>query len=297
MTTADNPDEMPDSAGWRALSGVTSGGGFAERLRRLAQSPNVDPMFMGWCTLGSTFAAETVGRSGADVVCLDAEHGLMGWDAALATVMTLSAGQIPVVVRVSSHEPAEMMKALDAGANGVVVPHVENAQEAAHAADACRYPPQGHRSWGPTRASLLSSLTTNEVNDQIACIAMVESVEAIRNATEIAATRNINGVLVGSNDLCLDMATTERSRNAVRRSSEFRDLLAQVVTACREAGIPAAAPAGSFDEAEMLVELGYKLIVLPSDAALLRAAVQREVGFHRASQRSTAAFPPSENSY
>jgi 4-hydroxy-2-oxoheptanedioate aldolase len=297
VTTAQSPDERPDSARSGALSGVSPGGGFAEQLRRLAQSSNLDPMFMGWCTLGSTFAAETVGRSGADVVCLDAEHGLMGWDAALATVMTLSAGQIPVVVRVSSPEPAETMKALDAGADGVVVPHVENAQEAAHATDACRYPPQGHRSWGPTRASLLSSLTTNEVNDQIACIVMLESVEAIRNATEIAATQNINGILVGSNDLCLDLATPDRSRNAVRRSSEFRDLLTQVATACREAGIPAAAPASNFDEAAMLVELGYKLIVLPSDAALLRAAVQREVGFHRSSQQSKAAATPAENSY
>jgi len=264
-------------------------------LRALVQDPTNDPVLMGWCTLGSTFAAETVGRSGADVVCLDFEHGLMGWDSALATVMTLSAGRIPLVCRVESHEPAGIMKALDAGADGVVVPHVENAQEARRAADATRYPPLGNRSWGPTRTSLLSSADTGEVNDRIVCLAMVESVGAIGGVSDIAATNNIDAILVGSNDLCLGMATAERSRIAARSSPDFRELLSHVATACTQAGIPAGAPASTPDERAMLRDLGFSIVALSSDAALLRDAVRREIGHHRIHhQRDRAPSLPGE---
>lgn len=252
---------------------------------------------MGWCTLGNAFAAETVGRSGADLVCLDVEHGLLGWDSALHTVMTLSAGRIPVVVRVGSHEPPQMMRALDAGADGIIVPHVENAADAARAVDACQYPPRGHRSWGPTRASLLGAADTNEVNEQVLCVAMVETVSAVGNVAEIAGTRNIDAVLVGSNDLGLDMATATRTRVESRASSDFRDLLTEVAAACNKAGIPAAAPAGGPDEAARLVELGYRIVVLPSDAALLRDAVRRESALLRPANPTDHPPFPSADRY
>jgi 4-hydroxy-2-oxoheptanedioate aldolase len=246
------------------------------RLHALAHDEDSVPLLMGWCTLGNTFAAETVGRSGADLVCLDVEHGLTGWDSALLTVMTLSAGRIPVVVRVRSHAPSDMMRALDAGADGIVVPHIENASEAERAVDACQYPPRGHRSWGPTRTSLLNAADTDEVNEHVGLIAMVESAAAVDNAVEIATSQHVDAVLVGSNDLSLDMTTAERNRSAARTSADFRDLLAAVASACKRAGIPAAAPAASPAEAAMLLELGYQILVLPSDAALLRDAVRRE---------------------
>jgi 4-hydroxy-2-oxoheptanedioate aldolase len=236
---------------------------------------------MGWCTLGSTLAAETVGRSGVDTVCIDLEHGLWGWDAALPAVLTLSAAGIPVLVRVASHEPSGMMKALDAGADGVIVPHIETASDAAAAVAACRYPPLGTRSWGPTRTSLLSDDDTDQVNDRVVCLAMLESVEAVSNVKEIATTAGLSGILVGSNDLSLDMSSATLSRTSARESQDFRDLLAAVVQACREAGIVSAAPAGTSAEAEMLKALGVDVLVLPSDVALLRGAVRQEVaGVH-----------------
>jgi 4-hydroxy-2-oxoheptanedioate aldolase len=246
-------------------------------MARLAVDASTPVATMGWCTLGSAFAAETVGRSGVDVVCIDLEHGLTGWDGALRAVMTLSAAAIPNVVRVSSHEPIGIMKALDAGADGVVVPHVQTPADAAAAVAACLYPPVGERSWGPTRASLLSERDTDETNRAVVCLAMLESVEAISNAAPTAKTVGLSGMLVGSNDLSLDMASTQRSRASARGSHEFRDMLASVAQECRGAGIVSAAPAGSRDEAELLKDLGIRVIVLPSDGALLRRAVEQEV--------------------
>lgn len=230
----------------------------------------------GWCTLGSAFAAEVVGRSGVDVVCVDVEHGLLDWDGALPVVITLSAGAIPVLVRVPSHEPVAIMKALDAGAVGVVVPHVESAEQAETAAAACRYPPEGRRSWGPTRASLLSSNDTSAANRDVVCIAMVETAAAIARIDEIAAAAGIDAVLVGSNDLALDLLDADGSVAAVKQSVEFEELLARAAAACSRAGIVAGAPVQPSFSVDRLRELGFRLVVGTSDAALLRQAAELE---------------------
>jgi 4-hydroxy-2-oxoheptanedioate aldolase len=235
-----------------------------------------EPLLCAWSTLGSAFAAEVVGRSGADLVVVDVEHGLVGWDGAIPIVVTLSAARIPVLVRVSSHEPIEIMKALDAGAAGVVVPHVESAQQAAAAAAACRYPPEGRRSWGPTRASLLDQGDTFAANRSVVCIAMLETATAVARVDEIVATPGIDAVIVGSNDLALDLLEADGSVAAVRESQEFERRLAAVASACSDAGIVAGAPILPSFSAERLDVLGFGLIVGASDAALLRSAAARE---------------------
>jgi 4-hydroxy-2-oxoheptanedioate aldolase len=235
------------------------------------------PLACAWCTLGSAFAAEIVARSGADVVCVDVEHGLLGWDGALPTVTTLSAAGVPVLVRVPSHEPVGIMKALDAGATGVVVPHVDSAVQAAAAASACRYPPEGRRSWGPTRAALLSSGDTFAANQAVACIAMVETDAAIEGVADIAATPGIDGVIVGSNDLALDLLAAGGSVAEVKESPEFEERLAAVASACRDAGILAGAPILPSLDAARLHQLGFGLIIGASDAALLRGAAERDL--------------------
>ena len=247
----------------------------AAKLRQAASHDDA-PLRCGWCTLGSAFAAEIVGRSGADVVCVDVEHGLLDWDGALPVVITLSAAAIPVLVRVPSHEPAAIMKALDAGADGVVVPHVESAEQATASAAACRYPPEGRRSWGPTRASLLRGGDTTAANRDVVCIAMVETAAAIDRIEEIAAAPGVDGVLVGSNDLALDLLSDAGSLTAVKESAAFADLLTRTAAACRRAGVAAGAPVQPSFSVERLRALGFGLVVGTSDAAMLRQAAEAE---------------------
>jgi 4-hydroxy-2-oxoheptanedioate aldolase len=259
---------------------------------RLASSPRA--LVAGWCTIGSAFAAEAVAHSGVDIVCVDLEHGLTEWDGTLATVLTLSAASFPLLVRVGSHVPGAIARALDAGCDGVIVPHVETVDEAAAAVDACWYPPSGHRSWGPTRAALLRDIDPAAANMRVVCIPMVESATAVGNAAAIAATPGVTAVLVGSNDLCMDLATPTRPATEIRTSPDFYALLAGVVDACRAAGVPAGAPAATDAEARLLHDLGYGLIVLPSDIALLRLAVSQAVDRIRS---QTVADTPSVQSH
>src|SRR5207249_10301963 len=86
--------------------------------------------------------------------CSDTEHGVIGYCQMLPMLQSLSASGTQVFVRVRWNQPSDIMKALDAGAEGVIVPMVNSEEEARRAVVACRYPPQGYRSWGPTRAAL-----------------------------------------------------------------------------------------------------------------------------------------------
>src|SRR5439155_16169946 len=113
------------------------------------------PAVGGWCVIPGAFTAEVVARSGVEWICIDAQHGLVGYGEMLSMLQAVTATGVPALVRVPWNDPGWIMKALDAGAAGVIVPMVNTPEEAEAAAGACRYPPDGYRSWGPTRASLV----------------------------------------------------------------------------------------------------------------------------------------------
>ena len=83
-----------------------------------------------WCTIPSSWTAEVAARSGHDWVCIDTQHGLIGYDVMLPMLQAISAGGVPSFVRVPWNEPGSIMKALDAGAGGVIVPMVNSVEEA-----------------------------------------------------------------------------------------------------------------------------------------------------------------------
>lgn len=118
---------------------------------RLAARPTA---FGAICSVPDSFSAEMLGRAGFDWVCVDLQHGMVGSEALLGILQALDLTETPSLVRVPWNEPAAIMHALDTGASGVIVPMVNSAEEAERAVAACRYPPAGIRSWGPTRVAL-----------------------------------------------------------------------------------------------------------------------------------------------
>ena len=107
---------------------------------------------LGWLSVSHGFTAEVMARQGFDALCVDLQHGLSEMKDVAPMLQAISQTDTVPVVRVAWNEPAAIMKALDLGAYGIIVPLVNNAQEAAMAVAACRYPPVGMRSNGPVRA-------------------------------------------------------------------------------------------------------------------------------------------------
>ena len=136
----------------------------------------------GWLSIGNAYTAEVMANLGFDWLCVDLQHGLIDYQDLTAMLPAISTTETTPIVRVPWNEPYEIMKALDAGAYGVIVPMVNNREEALRAVSACRYPPLGLRSFGPIRAALYGGRGYSvESNGEIACIVMIETAEALEN--------------------------------------------------------------------------------------------------------------------
>jgi len=177
--------------------------------------------------------AENLARMEFDWLCFDLQHGLLTHSHLLALIPAISATDTTPLVRVSANTAAEIGRVLDAGAHGVIVPMVNSAEEAAAASAACRYPPAGRRSCGPLRGVMLDGVDyLATANDQIACIAMIETQEGLANVEAIARTPGIDGLFIGPMDLCYGLGVTPGDF----AHPSFKSAVQAIKDACKAAG-------------------------------------------------------------
>jgi 4-hydroxy-2-oxoheptanedioate aldolase len=226
------------------------------------------PSYGGWCVIPGSFTAELMARAGFDWVCIDQQHGLIGYTDTLPMLQALSVNATPSMVRVPWNDPASIMKALDAGAAGVIVPMVNSAAEALAAVGACRYPPEGYRSWGPTRASLgIPDYSPELANRSVVCTVMVETVGALERLGEIVSVPGVDAVFMGPSDLAVSMGFAPRSDE-----TEHRRRLEGVPKVCRDHGVTAGIACGSPELLSRWRDAGYTMLAMPSEMVLLRQA-------------------------
>jgi 4-hydroxy-2-oxoheptanedioate aldolase len=236
------------------------------------------PTLGGWLHIPGGFAAEVMGAAGFDWCLVDRQHGLIGEADLFDMLRALSISGTPAFVRVSQTDHAEIGRALDAGAAGVVVPQVDSPEQARVAATACRYAPTGRRSMGPTRARLYGTADPRAANERVLCLPMIESRVGLDAAAAIAGIDGVDGLFVGPSDLALDTGLA---------GAELDDALRRVAGICREHGKLAAAFGGGADRVPRWVELGYEFVAVDSDANLLLQAARSAVSAAR------GALPPS----
>ena len=195
------------------------------------------------------------------------------------------------LVRVPWNEPYEIMKALDAGAYGVIIPMVNNRKEAEQAVMACRYPPLGNRSFGPIRGALYGGRGyALEANDQIACIAMIETAEGIANADEIMSTSGLNGIYIGPADLALSIGLPAMGDQP---QDEHLVVVKELLEKCRAHKIAAGIHTSSLEYAQKYLALGFNFVTLGSDSGHMAKTAAREL----AAARGTAETKRESSGY
>ena len=158
------------------------------------------------CRPTAAYLAEVQSYCGYDAVTVDLQHGMFGLDRAVTLLQAVSAGPATPLARCPSHDPATIGKLLDAGAYGIICPAIDDAAQAAAFVRACRYPPAGTRSFGPSRGLLYGGPDyLAHADETILTLAMVESVESLANLEAILETPGLDGVYVGPNDLALSL--------------------------------------------------------------------------------------------
>lgn len=232
------------------------------------------PTIGAWCSIGNSFSAEVIGRAGFDWACIDLQHGLVSANDLLPMIQALSLTHTPSLVRVGWNEPAAIMRVLDLGAQGVVVPLVENASDAARAVDAARYPPHGHRSWGPIRPAQEIRGFSPAIGDRrTLVIVQVETVVAVERLDEILAVPGLDGVMVGPNDLTMSAGGAPTMTPAGR----YRELVLEIARQSRGRGVVAGIFCGSVDVALGWLEVGFDMLAVASDAIFMRQAAMSAV--------------------
>jgi 2-keto-3-deoxy-L-rhamnonate aldolase RhmA len=215
--------------------------------------------------------------AGYDALYLDLEHSTLTIDQTAQISMAAAMAGVLPLVRVPGHDPHNISRVLDGGAQGVIVPHVDNAEEAARAVDASRYPPLGSRSLsglGPLAGQSVGIEDAYRlINENTVLIAMLESPEAIENADAIAATEGVDMLLIGTNDLCAEMGIPgELVHDKVREAYQA------MADACKVHG--KAIGIGGIKEGPMLEDIyamGARFILGRVDGALLGQAASGEV--------------------
>lgn len=217
-----------------------------------------------WVAVGSTVTAELMGAAGYDFLIVDTQHGSISPHDLLSMLQAIEGKGTPPLVRVNWAEPAQIMRALDLGAAGVVVPMVSTAEQARIAAESCRYPPRGNRSFGPVRSFYSPE---GAVADPI-CLVMVETAEAMDNLEAIAATPGVDGILVGPVDLALSLGLD--FAGAFTMSPQVFEAMDKVVDACHRHNIIAASAAVSLLNAQELVKRGVQMVASGADSLFVR---------------------------
>jgi 4-hydroxy-2-oxoheptanedioate aldolase len=235
------------------------------------------PALGGWCVIPGSFTAEIFATAGFDWMCIDTQHGLIGYEEMVRMLQAVAVVGVHALVRVPWNDAPSIMKALDAGAAGVIVPMVNSPAEAEAAVAACRYPPNGYRSWGPTRAALgVTDFGPETANRSVICAVMVETAPALERMREIVAVPGVDAVFIGPSDLALSMGFAPRSDEP-----EHRRQLEAVPAVCRERGVVAGIACGSIQLLTRWHKAGYNMLALPSDMVMLRGAAAEMLGASR----------------
>jgi 4-hydroxy-2-oxoheptanedioate aldolase len=214
-------------------------------------------------------------RQGFDTLCIDMQHGTTEMHDVWPMLQAISQTDTVPVVRVPWNDPATIMKALDLGAYGIIVPLVNTAADAAKAVAACRYPPVGMRSSGPVRAMHYGGADyVSHANDEIVVMAMIETKEGLANLDTICATPGLDAVYIGPADLSFALGMAPRGDNPDPVHIATCDKIRE---SAHQHGIKAAMHCASAEFAAGAVKRGFDMVMLTSDLASMIAGVRRQL--------------------
>ncbi len=241
-----------------------------------------DPVLGAWLALPDTHSAELMSRLGFDWAAIDMQHGLIDVQRAMEMLQAMTASDTTPIVRAAWNDPGIIGKMLDAGAHGIIVPMVNTRAEAEAAAAACRYPPRGGRSFGPFRAGLLHGGNyLEEANEQVYCIPMIETRQALDNLDDILSVPGLDGVYVGPSDLSVSLGL----RPAPDQDDEtFTAAIDGILDGCGRHGLFAGI-AGTVGEAPKRIRQGFRFVEVARDAGSMAKAALQDLRTVRASIR------------
>ncbi len=230
----------------------------------------------GWLQIPSTVSAETMAQQGWDSLTIDMQHGLVDYTNAMPMMQVISATEVVPLARVNWNEPGQIMKILDAGCYGIICPMVSNRKEAERFVQACKYPPDGYRSFGPMRGLIYGGPDYGDrANDEILKMAMIETKEALENLDEIMSVPGLDGIYIGPADLSL--AIGEKPGFDKGEDTKAYSEILRILEHAKKNNIFAGIHNGSTDYAKKMIEKGFQFVTVGADSRFISAGAKNTV--------------------
>lgn len=235
----------------------------------------------GWLAIPNGFSAETMAQAGWDSVTVDLQHGVQDYLSMVTCFQAMQAHPVMPMVRVPWNEPGIIGKVLDAGAYGVICPMVNTPDQARAFIAACKYPPAGDRSNGPIRAGIYGVSTGYQAtaNDEIICLPMIETREAVSNLEAILDVPGIDAVYIGPSDLGFSHGLIPILD---REEPEILAIYDKVIKETAKRGLHAGVHCASAAYARRAVAMGFKLVTINNDSGLMLNAAKQALRDFRA---------------
>ena len=222
-----------------------------------------------WCMMPGALGVEAIASLGFDWVLVDMQHGCMEYETALEMIRAADASGLCPIVRVPWNEPGIIGRMLDAGAMGILVPMIQDADDARRMVDACRYPPAGRRSFGPIRVNTRDGMGYfAKANERVAVIPMIETAEALDNVDEIAAVPGVDALFVGPFDLSIALGLPPGDNDG---QPKFDEAIRRVAEAAAKQGL-ATAVLSNAAVAPLRIEQGFQMVSVTTDINALAGA-------------------------
>ena len=226
-----------------------------------------DPLIGLWLSLASPLVAEALSEAGFDWLVVDGEHSPLEVSEVLPMLQALAAGGAAPVVRPAWNDKVLIKRLLDIGAQTLLIPYVQTAEEAAAAVAATRYPPEGLRGVaGGTRASRYGRAKDylRRANDEICVLIQVETAEALRNLEAIAAVPGVDGIFIGPSDLAASLGHLGDTG-----APAVQEALHDAVQRMQAAGVPAGILSVAQDTTDRYLDWGYRFVAVGTDMGVL----------------------------
>jgi len=239
-----------------------------------------EKLSIGGCSIGSWIQiphpsiAEILGQAGYDWVAVDLEHGSIGIQQLPDLFRSLELGDTLPLVRLAEGSVKDCKQALDAGAGGVIVPMIENAEQLEGIRNSCNWPPSGKRGVGFSRANLFGKNFkdySKEAQSPI-LVAMIEGLNAVDNLKEILQVKGLDAILIGPYDLSASIGLPAKFKDP-----KFINVLSKIISLSSLANIPCGIHVvdPSIEELKLRIKEGYQFIAYSIDSVFLNSSVVR----------------------
>ncbi|HJV63679.1 MAG TPA: aldolase/citrate lyase family protein [Albitalea sp.] len=244
-------------------------------FRQLLASAGAHPPVGTWISSASPIVAEAIGCAGFDWGLVDMEHSPLDVMGVVQLLQALSSTKMLPVVRVPWNDAVTVKRVLDAGAQTVMFPFVQNANEARHAVAATRYPPDGVRGMAGTSRATRYGTTANyfrSANQTIGVIAQLETPHAIEQLGAIAEVDGIDALFIGPADLSAAMGHIGQLTHPA-----VMEAMARAVHRCKNLGMPVGTLGSSAEMVAQYRAIGFDFVAVSSDIGFIMRGAQAAI--------------------